>query len=133
MDHKVYIHEVLHQHIQYTNNTYFQLITLEASYLDDKIKTGMYDIIEGKLCDEESKYFPLNLRQDTFRTPHFCSMPKVHKNKTPTPLRPVVSQCGNRLETASTYIYYTLQPFTAKFPSYVKISRHVIKKLINLG
>ena len=56
-------------------------------------------------------------------------MPKVHKNKSPTPFRPVVSQCGSLSAIISTFIDYKLQPFTTTNPSYIKNSTKLLDKL----
>ena len=60
-------------------------------------------------------------------------MARVHKKKTPTPLRPVVSQCGSQLGVASTYLDHKLQPLTLIIYSYIKDSNNLIYLVKLLG
>ena len=93
----------------------------------------MAKIVSSKLPLDEAEYSTRHLLHSDFRIPQFYGSPKVHKNILPVPLRPVVSQCGSLLAVASTYIDYKLQPLTAKIPSYIKNSKHVIQQLQQLG
>jgi hypothetical protein len=63
------------------------------------------------------------------RIPQFYGMPKVHKDKFPIPLRPVISQCGSFSAIISTFLDYKLQPFTSRIPSYIQNSTSLLNKL----
>lgn len=63
------------------------------------------------------------------RIPQFYGMPKVHKNKLPVPLRPVISQCGSLSAIISTFIDYLLQPLTKFIPSYIKDSTALLNTI----
>ena len=95
----------------------------------------MQEIIIGKLSIDENKYFVRKLQADCIRSRDclFYGMAKVHKNKLPVPLRPVVSQCGTLSAIASIYIDYKLQPLKYGVQSYIKDSYHLILKLLKLG
>ena len=53
----------------------------------------------------------------------------MHKNKHPTPFRPVVSQCGSLSAIISKFVDYKLQPFTQSIPSYIKNSTMLLDEL----
>ena len=59
-------------------------------------------------------------------------MPKVHKNKTPVPLRPVIAQCGSFTAFISTWLDEKLQPFKHHLPSYIKNSTDLLNILDTL-
>ena len=53
-------------------------------------------------------------------------MPKVHKEKIPNPLCPVVSQCGSFTTLISTWLDTKLQPLKHNLPSYLKNNTHLL-------
>ena len=73
------------------------------------------------LSSEEYMYLIRSFNKNK-RHPHFYGAPKVHKNKFPTPMRPVVSQCGSIFAVISIFIDYKLQSLTKHLPSYLKNS-----------
>ena len=95
----------------------------------------MVDMTSGTLPGNKAKYFCDSLQQpvSSIRDYVFYGMPKVHKNKTPVPLRPVVSQCVSFLAIPSTYLNFKLQPLKQNVQSYIKNSYNLILKLHKLG
>ncbi|XP_040206073.1 uncharacterized protein LOC120937139 [Rana temporaria] len=75
----------------------------------------------------------LDLR-DFIRTKHpktatFYSLPKVHKNKTPIPGRPIVSGIGSISENLSQVIDAHLQPYVTSLPSFTKDTMHFLQTI----
>lgn len=44
------------------------------------------------------------------RTPEFYLLPKIHKNKTPVPGRPIVSGNGGPIEKISAFVDFIMKP-----------------------
>ena len=59
-------------------------------------------------------------------------MPKVHKNKLPVPLRPVIAQCGSFTAYISTWIDVKLQQLKNTLPSYIQNSTDLLNVIDNL-
>ena len=134
MNRSTYIAAVLSQHLQDNKGTYRQVTEAMAKSTFDTVKNNIAAITSGTLPPHEATYFSKSLlvNDDTFRDPVFYGMPKVHKKKSPVPLRPVVSQCGSLLAVASTYLDYRLQPLKTNVASYIKNSYSLILKLHRL-
>ena len=134
MQRETYIKEVLRQHLQDKDSTYKQISESTARSLFSRVESEIATITSGTLPPIEAKYFANSLLKpdDSFRDSVFYGMPKVHKKKVPTPLRPVVSQCGSLLAVPSTYLDFKLQPLRTNVQSYIKDSYALILKLLKL-
>ncbi|XP_075443896.1 uncharacterized protein LOC142487827 [Ascaphus truei] len=60
------------------------------------------------------------------RTPVFYHLPKLHKDTTHPPGRPIISGVGSMTSNVSQYVDYILQPYVKLLPSYIKDTLHVI-------
>jgi len=69
------------------------------------------------------------LYTDKPRTPQLYLLPKIHKNKTPVPGRPIVSANNSPTEKISQLADYFLQPLVSKTASYVKDTTDFINKI----
>ena len=116
-----YISEMLRQHLQDKHKTYKKMSEREATSRLSAIKIRISKITENNLPLHENKYFQLSLQSQELKIPQIYGMPKVHKEKLPVPLRPVVNQRQSLLGIPSTYLDYKLQPLTKLVPSYLKI------------
>ena len=130
MERKEYIKHILNEHLNNTD-TYQQLHQNDATKMILQMKYNCISILGQHVKSttvEEKKFYTkqLQLKQ---RVPQFYGMPKMHKNKTPTPFIPVVSQCGSLSAIISKFIDYKLQPFTTTIPSYIKNSSKLLDKL----
>ena len=113
MERETYIKHVLEQHLKDKNETYRQLTEREVSSRIAVIWMRMGWIVSGKLPTEECEYFSNKLLQtEDFRTPQFYGMLTVQKEVVPVPLYLIVSQYGNILAVASTFIDHKLQTLT---------------------
>jgi hypothetical protein len=63
------------------------------------------------------------------RTPQLYLLPKIHKNKTPVPGRPIVSANNSPTERISQLADHFLKPLVQKTKSYVKDTTHFINKV----
>ena len=63
----------------------------------------------------------------------FYFLPKIHKRKTPTPLRPVVAIVGTKLCTIGKWMAKELNAITPLIPIHVRGSTDLINKLDNIG
>ena len=69
---------------------------------------------------------------ETPRTPNFCLLPKIHKDKIPPPGRPIVSANGCPSERISQFVDHFIQPLVQKLLSYLRGSTHLINILRDL-
>ena len=125
-----YINMVLKEHLL-DSSTYTQLKEEEAQELLSKMRENTceeYAQQASDLLDYEKDYFRSFVLKlpERLRIPQFYGMPKVHKNKQPTPLRPVVAQCGSFTAFISTWIDTKLQPLKHRLPSYIKNSQDLL-------
>lgn len=66
----------------------------------------------------------------------FYTLPKTHKVKPGSdvlPVRPVISGCGSATERLSEFVDYHLKPFVPKLKSFVKDSKHLIRKIEDIN
>ena len=126
-----YIAEILRQHLQDKKGTYRRIDCHSAHDFLTSAKLNMAVIVSGNLPPREAAYFTKKLLDDA--PPCDCvfyGTAKLHKDKLPTPLWPVVSQCGSLMAIASTYLDHKLQPLKSKVQSYITDSYNLILKLI---
>lgn len=63
------------------------------------------------------------------RTPVLYIVPKIHKNRTNPPGRPIISGIGSLYSRVGEYLDIYLQPLVIQGKSYLKDSRELIKSL----
>jgi len=66
------------------------------------------------------------------RTPQFYMLPKIHKNKTPVPGRPIISANNSPTEKISQLVDHFLQPIVSTTKSFVKDTTDFINKIEEL-
>ena len=130
MERDEYIRFSLKEHLLNKNN-YTQLddTIAEQHLMQMKEDTcSLFVEYANKLSKHDTKYFrDFILKLPTqLRIPQYYGMPKVHKQKIPVPLRPVVSQCGSYTAFISTWLDIKLQPFKHYLPSYIKNSQDLL-------
>ena len=123
----------LKQHLHDTS-TYIPMEESSAKLQISKLKeqTCAFFLLHYKFLDEQNlAYFRFFLLKfpTSLRIPQFYRMPKVHKNKIPTPLRPVISQCGSFTAYISTWLDITLQPLKNHLFSYIRNSTDLLNIL----
>ena len=123
---KLVLSEHLHQPDTYSNLTKEAALTQLDSM--KQLASELYCEHATNLDEHSIDYFrhfllkiPTNLR-----IPQFYGMAKVHKMKVPTPMRPVISQCGSFTTYISTWLDTMLQPFTKYLPTYLKNSNDLL-------
>ncbi|XP_078509911.1 uncharacterized protein LOC144769621 [Lissotriton helveticus] len=80
------------------------------------------------ICDEEFSF--LNNQNPTI--PALYGLPKVHKDITNPPMRPIVSSIGSLTEPLSKYADVFLQPLVTTQKAYIKDTTAIIQKLEGL-
>ena len=108
------------------SSTYIKLPSNPTS----KFKVSLKKLIDmgarkGILDNKEKSY----LLPKVPRIPVMYYLPKVHKNSTRPPGRPIVSGINSITSRVGKYIDYHLQPIVKSIPSYLKDTRHTIAKL----
>ena len=73
------------------------------------------------------------LTHTPIRTAQFYMLPKIHKNKSPPPGRPIVSGNGCPTERISQFVDYFLQPGVKKIPSYIQDTTDFLRMLQEIG
>jgi hypothetical protein len=134
MERATYIRNILNEHLT-TGDTYQHLSEETADNNIKDLRKQLNKILtkhKKSMLDYEYEYFRKALMQPQ-RVPQFYGTPKVHKNKQPTPFRPVVAQCGSLSAIISTYIDYKLQKFTKSIPSYITNSTDLLNQLDQLN
>jgi hypothetical protein len=134
MERDTYINLLLQEHLQNPNNTY-SLLSEEDAFNNLQNTRLQFNAIfkkhEKSILPVEKLFFACTMNNPT-RIPQFYGLPKIHKNKSPMPSRPVISQCGSYSAIISTYIDYKLQQLTPSIPSYIKNSASLLNKLDKL-
>ena len=73
------------------------------------------------------------LVSNKIHTAQFYILPKIHKNKTNPPGRPIVSGNSCPTERISSFVDFFLQPLIKDIPSYIKDRTHFLCQLNQLG
>lgn len=110
-----------------------KLLNIQEHY--KRVSTGEIKILEKKvsdllvlaknndwICEQEFKFlFP-----NSPIIPAIYGLPKIHKNETDPPMRPIVSSIGSLLEPLSKYIDCFIKPMVQQQTSYLKDTSHAI-------
>ena len=134
MEREEYMKRVLEEHLSDTT-TYENISEEKAMLIFETTKKQTLKIINENrkyLSKDEYAYFIKSFVKN-IRFPQFYGMPKVHKDKIPIPLRPVVSQCGSLFAVISIFVDFKLQTLTQFIPSYLDNSEALLDELDNFG
>ena len=74
----------------------------------------------------------VDLVETKARCPHFYTLPKIHKNAEPPPVRPIVSSIRAPTERISAFVDIVLKPLVKSLPSYIKDTKDFVAKLKSL-
>lgn len=69
------------------------------------------------------------LQRDFYRTPYFYHIPKIHKNQTNPPGRPIIAAIDSVTSGLSKYIDHHLQPLAQGLQSYIRDGTHLLDLL----
>jgi len=99
----------------------------DLTHLHNELTSKLIDYLQssGDISDKCTKYLH-NIRP---RTPQLYLLPKIHKNKTPVPGRPIVSANSSPTERISQFADFFLQPLVQGTTSYVKDTTDFINKI----
>ena len=128
-----YIKRVLEEHLM-DDKAYENLNEDQALTIIDDTRTKAFKLLlkyKIYLSKDEFTYLMRSLNKE-LRIPQFYGMPKVHKNKIPVPLRPVVSQCGSLFAIFSIFVDFKLQSLTNFIPSYIENSEALLDSMDKL-
>uniref|UniRef100_A0A8C5LZ93 Reverse transcriptase domain-containing protein n=1 Tax=Leptobrachium leishanense TaxID=445787 RepID=A0A8C5LZ93_9ANUR len=80
---------------------------------------------KGILTEREFQYLMI----EDIKTPHFYILPKIHKNITEPPGRPIVAGIHSITSCLSEYVDILLQPIVKEMPSYLKDTISILQIL----
>ena len=110
---------------QLTDDKYYQPLEHCPSETNhQKICKTLDTMVLKKELSNECLEFLLDFKP---RTPEFYMLPKIHKNQTPPPGRPIISGNDSPTERISQLVDHFLQPCVPKLTSYVKDSTHFLQ------
>ena len=93
---------------------------------NEMVKKQLFDMTNrGEITKLVRDYLIL----DTPRTPEFYMLPKIHKDTTPPPGRPIISANSSPTERISAFVDHFLRPNVTKGKSYLKDTSDFLKKL----
>lgn len=69
------------------------------------------------------------LKRDYYKTPYFYHLPKIHKDPSHPPGRPIVASMDSVTSGFSQYVDVFLQPLAQSLPSYIRDSTHLLERL----
>ncbi|KAJ1186984.1 hypothetical protein NDU88_003763 [Pleurodeles waltl] len=97
--------------------------------LKRSIKTTNLEALEaGVICKKELDFLtPVHTR-----IPIIYGLPKIHKDASNPPMRPIVSTIGSAIEPLSKYVDTFLKPMVALLPSCIRDTGHFISKIEGL-
>ncbi|XP_077134800.1 uncharacterized protein LOC143788791 [Ranitomeya variabilis] len=122
--HNLYVGEA---HRQLDNPKYYHKLPSDP--------TGVYSVKLRSLLDRALDLGIINKGERDFiwvkhpTTSTFYMLPKLHKNISVPPGRPIVSSIGSLCEKACTYIDFFLQPLVLELPSYIRDTSHFITSI----
>lgn len=89
------------------------------------------NILIQKVLDDEivSKMEASFLKKSFYKIPYFYYLPKIHKDLTNPPGRPIVVAMDSVTSRFSVYIYQFLQPLAQHLPSYIRDGPHLLDML----
>ena len=127
------IKSLLQQHIldENTHERVKEENALKIIYNTKKKALQLINDYKEYISEDKYTYFITSFAQNS-QHPQFYGAPKVHKNKVPVPMRPVVSQCGSIFAVLSIFIDFKLQNLTKTIPSYLKNSTSLLDILDKL-
>ena len=136
LERSTYITMSLTEHLHDTQ-TYTPLTEAEAlsqlKNLRDETSSLFVQYSKSLLGTDIDYFWAFLLKiPEKLHIPQFYGMPKVHKNKLPVPLRPVIAQCGSFTAYISTWIDVKLQQLKNTLPSYIQNSTDLLNVIDNL-
>ena len=66
------------------------------------------------------------------RTPHFYTLPKIHKRKDNPPGRLIMSSNRSPTERISAFVDLVLKPLVVNSPSYIRDTKDFLRRLLDL-
>uniref|UniRef100_A0A803J933 Reverse transcriptase domain-containing protein n=1 Tax=Xenopus tropicalis TaxID=8364 RepID=A0A803J933_XENTR len=93
--------------------------------IDNSLRLGL----DGGFITNDTFKF---LTKEFPKCPIFYTLPKIHKNLTTPPGRPIVSACDSLLQPLSIYVDYYLQPIVHKMDTYIRDTGDLLVKLQEL-
>ena len=106
--------------------TYVKLTNDPGTSTRDGIKPIIDSALQSGCITKRDHRF---LFRKHHKTPVLYLLPKVHKNITPCPGRPIVSGNESLLEPLSQYVDHHIQPFVKNLPAYIRDSSDFLLKL----
>ena len=73
-----------------------------------------------------------DLIETKVKTPHFYTLPKIHKDPSNPPGRPIVSSIRAPTERISAFVDLNLKPLVQNLPSYIKDTKDFLRRLQSL-
>ena len=111
------------------NNVYLRLDSDPTKENVEVVKAiGDKMFKEGDIDDKAADY----LVPEKAKLSRFYTLPKTHKGKGDSvnvPIRPVISGCGPVTERLSHFVDFYLKPHVSELDSYVKDSKHLMRKI----
>ena len=130
-----YIESILNEHLL-DKQTYRRVTAEEALSALETIRLKLNSILDkfkDRLTSQESHYLRHHFQKANTRIPQFYGLPKIHKKGPSLPMRPVISQVGSLLASASTFCDSCLQKMRHLVHSYIQRSDEVKVELEKLG
>ena len=90
------------------------------------MRDGIQKAVLNNVIDDELAEM---LVIDDAKPGNICFLPKIHKNITPPPGRPICNTINTPTITLSKWVDIQLQPLVKKLPSYIKDSSHFLRKI----
>ena len=99
----------------------------------DKHQEAVRDVV-GDLLDRGviNQKTARDLVETKVRSPHFYTLPKIHKSIENPPGRPIVSSYQAPTERISAFVDLVLKPLVQKLPSYIRDTKDFLRELNSL-
>lgn len=104
-------------------NTYTQLSQDPTTLFQNKLKSVLKEGVNMAAITEKlaEKLFVMNPV-----VPILHSIPKIHKEMFPSPVRPIVASIGSLGERLGNWIDFHLQPLAGMTPGFIKDTKHLV-------
>ena len=115
---------------QLSDRTFYKLLKYNPTHAHNiEVKEAVRSLLAKGVINKRTA---TDLVESKPRTPHFYTLPKIHKRLDNPPGRPIVSSNGAPTERISAFVDLLLQPLVTRLPSYIKDTKDLLRKLQSL-
>ena len=115
---------------QLSDSTFYKPLARDPTLShNDRVRDAVQSLLANGSINKKTAS---DLVETKVRVPHFYTLPKIHKSLDNPPGRPIVSSNNAPTERISAFVDKQLQPLVTSLPSYIKDTKHFLRRLQSL-